>query len=180
MKKIVAFHSPSEQSGKSIAADYLVTKRGYSLVKFADPVKSMTYSLIQSVIDDRDLIWDYMEGSKKETIIPVLGVTPRELFVSIGHRWGRGIKEDFWIRLLENRLKKLKNKNIVIDDLRYPNEYNFLKERNAVLIRIVRVGGEQATSESEGLLNEYSFDHTVINNGNIVEFLNKISGLPLD
>ena len=44
-----------------------------------------------------------------------------------------------WINYLDNKLKtELKDENyIVIDDLRFPNEYNYLRKNNFIIIKLI-------------------------------------------
>jgi hypothetical protein len=126
--KIVAFYANHAQSGKSECANHLMVKHGYKLFKFADPVKSMTASLLQYVEDDPEVIYRMLEDDLKEVTIPVLGVSPRQIMEGIGHSLGREIlNEDIWVNIMALRLAKTKQNKIVIDDLRYENEFYLIK-----------------------------------------------------
>jgi hypothetical protein len=55
--------------------------------------------------------------------------TPRWAMQNIGTDLFRNhFNQDIWILALEKRLEELKDKNIVITDCRFENEYNFLKK----------------------------------------------------
>ena len=49
------------------------------------------------------------------------------------------IDENVWINYLDNKLKtELKDEDyIVIDDLRFPNEYNYLRKNNFIIIKLI-------------------------------------------
>ena len=57
----------------------------------------------------------------------------RELLQSIGTKM-REIDKDIWAKSTIERSKKLQN--VIIDDLRYPNELKYLKKNNFILIRL--------------------------------------------
>lgn len=185
MKKIIAFYSSFPKSGKSTAADHLVFRHGYRLLKFADPLKSMVAALLPGIIDDSELLWEFIEGNKKEEVLPVLNVTPRKLFETLGHVWGREILyKDFWITLLDNRLKTCQT-DIVVDDLRYPNEYEYLKGQGALLVKIVPKHTAPSKLLSARHLDDFSFDYTLANpwdtssmdSADLKSFLDAVSSL---
>jgi dephospho-CoA kinase len=97
-------------SGKTAAADYLVTKYGYTRHSIAKEVKRIAVRLFK------------ME--KKD----------RELLQAIGFKM-RLIRPTVWIDFLIDQIKG-KDK-VVLDDIRYPNEYQALKKEGFKIIRIV-------------------------------------------
>jgi hypothetical protein len=114
--------------------------------------------------------YDYIEGDLKEVPTHYLGgMSPRQAMQTLGTEWGRDIMgEDFWVRIMENRLNFYFDMPVVVDDLRFPNEYHMLRKRGAKIVRIQRDSIKDVGSHpSEGLLDGFEFDVTINNNGTL-------------
>jgi hypothetical protein len=61
-----------------------------------------------------------------------------------------------------------------ITDVRFPNEFDSIKSRNGILIRINRPGIVQNDHASETSLDNHKFDYVIDNNGTIEDFEKKI------
>jgi rhodanese-related sulfurtransferase len=88
-----------------------------------------------------------------------------------------GIADNIWIAALEKRIQGYEN--VVISDVRFPNEIDFVRSAGGVIIRVKR--GEDPTPEklatlhvSETAWNSYEPDYTVTNDGTIDELKEKI------
>jgi hypothetical protein len=46
--------------------------------------------------------------------------------------------QDLWFLTLQNRIRKNPNQNVVISDVRFPNEIKFIQEQKGVLVKINR------------------------------------------
>jgi hypothetical protein len=64
--------------------------------------------------------------------------------------------------------------NWIITDMRFPNEMDAVKERGGITIRVVRPGTESGTHPSETALDEATFDYEIINDGEIVDLIEKV------
>ena len=134
-------------SGKTLAADILCSKYGFVKVKFAQPIKDMMRSL---GLDDR-----HIEGDLKDVPCDLLdGETPRWAMQSLGTEWGRSlISENLWLnrwrQTVEQHLNL--NSNVVVDDMRFPNEYEMVKDLNGQVIVLLRNDKKGAAHSSEGL-----------------------------
>ena len=131
-------------SGKDTAADYLVNFHGFRRDSFASSLKD-AISVIFS--------WDrtLMEGRTKESRewrervdtwwadrlnIPYL--TPRWVMQYWGTEVCRhGFHDDIWIASVENRMRKTTD-NIVISDVRFPNEIMAIHKAGGKVVRIKR------------------------------------------
>lgn len=137
-------------SGKSVVADVLVTEFGFTRVKFAAPLKNMLRTMLGDMgfcEDDRERM---LEGDLKEVEIPELGVTPRLLMVTLGTEWGRDcVRKDLWLRLWEAQADRFER--VVVDDVRFPNEVDLIRERGGVIWRLDRPGLAAGTHISEQL-----------------------------
>lgn len=126
-------------AGKDTVADMLV-KKGYTKLSFADSLKDAVSDIFGW---DRDLLEGKTEKSrkfreKKDTYwSKKFGrkITPRLILQEFGTNLCRDhLLETIWIDSLERKIKG----DTVISDVRFINEFNFIKERDGKIIRIVR------------------------------------------
>ena len=120
------------RSGKTTAAYYLDEQYGMVQFALATPVKDMLKLVFGDV---------FYNGDRKQ-VIPWVGHSPRKLMQSLGTDWGREmLGEDIWIKVLEREIKKtpgVSQRGIVITDVRFRNEAQWVLEKGGVLIRLVR------------------------------------------
>ena len=89
--------------------------------------------------------------------------------VLVGTEFGRNmIHPNIWVNTLFNRYDK--NTNLLITDLRFPNEYDEIKKRGGIVIRINRSNENSSNHISECALDNHNFDY-VINNDRTLEYL---------
>lgn len=126
-------------SGKSTVARYLVRRHKFVRMSFATPLKKM---LTRGLGLPRKFTTD---PTLKEGPNPLLNhKTPRYAMQTLGYEWGRQyLGEDFWVKHLANRMPK--DRNIVIDDVRFDNEVQWLQTQNATFIHIFNEGGYEKT-----------------------------------
>lgn len=165
---VVAFIGPAG-CGKSTAAAHLVG-RGYSLLKFAHPIKMMLRAI--------GLEEEHLEGDQKEVPCDLLGgASPRRAMQTLGTEWGRTIiHPDIWVNAwLRVAVWRLQNgQRLVIDDLRYPNELDAVLRLGGVTLRIVRRDVHQCEahdSETQHIISQ----RVIVNDGTREEFLTKVS-----
>lgn len=158
-----------KRCGKDFASEHIVEKYNYSHYKFANKLKKIVKDLFD--FDD-----DQIEGDKKETIDSLWGISPRQAMQYIGtevfqHHMNNlipGIDKSFWVRTLVNEINKNKPKNIVISDMRFMHEYEYIKKHlNTYNITVVKIINNDRTYDdnhiSENSFNQIPFDHVVTN-----------------
>jgi len=133
--------SGRKQSGKDLAGRYVQqllykNKRGESNIEsFAGKLKEVVAMLLKCDIVDfeneefknKQLDWSF----KNEPL------TPRMLLQTIGTDCVRKlIHEDTWIDILFHNADI--NKNLIITDVRFPNEADAIKDRGGIVIRLTR------------------------------------------
>ena len=131
-------------SGKDTAADYLVNYHGFRRESFANTLKDAVAHVFG---------WDrtMLEGRTKqarewrEQVDPwwaerlnMPKLTPRWIL----QYWGtevcrKAFHDDIWIASLENKLRNSKD-DVVISDVRFPNEIKAIHNLNGKVIRIKR------------------------------------------
>lgn len=171
-RKLIALYSPIMGSGKSVVAGTLQLCLGYSLVKFAGPLKDMVRALLAGMGFDNRTRERMVEGDLKENPVPGLGgTTPRMLMQTLGTEWGRKAVEDgLWVNIALSKAASLRDNDVpvVIDDLRFPNEYAALRAAGATIIKVTRPGiTANSTHGSEGLLDGHYFDLELVNDGTV-------------
>jgi len=162
--KVIALHGLAK-SGKTTVADFL-EKKGYQRHSFATPLKNML-----KCIGLRD---EHLYGALKEAQTPLLcGKTPRFAMMKLGTEFGRDtIHPDIWIIAWINTRPE---GNVVVDDLRFPNELQALTDINAVTIKIVRPGLIRGEHESEQ--HDLSCKYTVVNDGSLEDLYQKVDDI---
>lgn len=143
-------------AGKTSAADYLALKYGYRVVSFASSLRDMAKLFFPFTDVD-------FGGTKKERPYREYDWTPRDFLISLG-ALGRYYDNDYWVK--KAHLESMKGK-IVVDDLRFPNEVEYLKQLGAKIVRINRyerlnIYGKNLDDPSETALDKYgNFDYTI-------------------
>ena len=120
-------------SGKGTVADILVEKRGFTKLAFADSVKDATAAIFGW---PRALLEGDTDESRRfrEEVDPWWSektgkyITPRYMLQLMGTEAGRDVfHKDLWILSLEKKLGMYKD--VVIADVRFPNEMKFIQDK---------------------------------------------------
>ena len=173
--------SGKKRVGKDTVADYLVSKYGFKKYSFADPIKSVAKILF-------GFSESQLYGYRKEEIDPRWNITPRDFFQKFGTDYmqyqfpkdfpkSNEVIEDkcFWVKRFNIWYQAEKEKNpdvkIVITDVRFEHEYDYLIDEDAMIIKIVKDEAEgNDTHISETELDNYEsskFDYHITNDKSI-------------
>lgn len=113
-------------SGKGYQSDKFI-RRGYKKLSFADPLRKMACHVIGL---------NYEEAMKVYDRLKMTELFNKLTFRNILENLGSGVREvdeDFWVKAVTKSIRET-TKNVVIDDMRYPNEfleiYRFCQEHN--------------------------------------------------
>ena len=132
------------------------------VVHFADILKETVQALF--AIGE----WETNTQEGKKVTISWIGKTVRELLQEVGQGLRDAIDPDVWVKALFANTEDWAN--IIIADVRYPNELEAIKERGGVLIRIDRNGAGAGNHSSETALDDYNdWDFHIGNNGSMEE-----------
>lgn len=168
--RLIGLYSPGPGHGKTAAAKELV-RRGFVSVKFAKPLKDMLRSFLKSGGYSERMIERMVEGDLKEVGIPDFGASPRMLMQTLGTEWGREtIKESLWVDMAKRRAFQFMSAglSVIVDDMRFPNEYDALRSIGGQVWKIVRPETAAAhTHQSEGALDNHFFERVIINDGTL-------------
>ncbi len=154
---------------------------GTEFMAFADPVKEIARIMFPG------LPRKFFYGASKfrSEIIPNLykdgnPLTVRDILLEIGTN-GRKLDSNVWVNALDANLLKVKNKSLVIiTDLRFINEYEYLKSRGFTLIKVFRddssnIDHQSETEQDQLLDNQFNF--IIDNNGNLTNLKNMIKNI---
>jgi|TARA_B110000908_G_C10095069_1_gene375897 hypothetical protein len=165
---ILAF-SGRKSSGKSALADEFEAQYvGITRLSFAEPLKQAFKPLF--LFSDKQLY-----GEDKEAIDPRWGVSPRWAMQHLATDFLRDqVHKDFFLKHMDLRLESLGGEAalVLVDDVRFANEQQLLKKHGALLIHIVRDGGEKDAHSSENSLDKSLFD-AVLQNDSTLATLSK-------
>ncbi len=142
-------------TGKSLVADYLIEKYQFKRISFAARVKELAAELFG---------YTDKKTAKGRSVLQQLAQHMRE------------IDPDVWARYTIKRMPQ--GCNIVVDDVRYPNEFEMLHEAGFVLVRMMMDKAERKRvisetypglpddlllDSSETALDGFSFDYYIDN-----------------
>jgi hypothetical protein len=156
-------------SGKSTAADHLVKKHHFRRLRFASPIKRMVRCLLNEAGCGLVESVEMVDGNLKEEPIASLGgKSPRYLMQTLGTEWGRDlVARDIWRQMLLAKVSRClqAGQSVVVDDLRFENEAEALREFGFTVITVTRLCTpftvEQHSSEQQVI----SYDRILLNNG---------------
>lgn len=169
---IIGLAGPA-RAGKDIVASYLVNHFFSTRIAFADPLKDA----LNVMCHWRPNQW-HDRGWKEES--HQFARTPRVLMQTLGD-WGRDVQEDFWIRLLEERVRLMTSgddSNVVIPDVRFENEAQWVRSHGGSVWHISRAEVPPVAAHcSENGVRIASGDEIIPNNGTIPELFYRVSEL---
>jgi hypothetical protein len=168
-------------AGKSTVAAYLEERWAFQEIAFADPILDMVCTLFQHA--GIDPAWA-VERSLKEKPT-TLGVSYRRLAQTLGTEWGRRvIADDLWVRVAAARVLELQSTgdHVVISDVRFSNEAEWLQRKGGVLVRVARSGLAELPAgasrhPSEACQPALRADHVLFNHGSVATLHDQIDRL---
>lgn len=156
------------QAGKTTTANIIAVQKGGQVLSFATPLKIMVEKA--GICSHNDLF-------VKKTWFS------RNMLQLIGTDLIRNqISEEFWINKMFQQIFEIRVRNattnIFIDDVRFPNEIDFIKRHGGSTIRIIRTSLETKDDHSsECILDDIEVDHTIWNDGTIDQLHDIISDI---
>lgn len=163
MRKIIALCG-RKGSGKDEVAKILYRHKN---IKFASPIKDMSRVMFKAQgLDDRE-IDQYVDGEHKEDATRFLnGKSCRYLQQVIGTEMGRDLISDtIWCDIAERAITSYSG-DVIVTDMRFPNEFAMLKRLGAVTARVERdvEDNEYSAHESEKYIAGFDVDVIIDNN----------------
>ena len=169
MIKLIAL-TGAAKSGKSTVAKYLSkgtdsrygTHVPFARARFSGTLKKMLMQI-------PDVTEDMIEGSLKEEPQEIFGGrTPREVMQTLGTEWGRdSVYSKIWLDAWERSVRDLTY--VVVEDLRYLNEAELIKNRGGKIWRIKRPDYQCIGHISETEMEGIDADLIISNYGSVEE-----------
>ena len=139
-----------------------------SYMAFADPMKEMIREMFPG------LPKKFLYGSSKfrNEIVPRAfkdgaPLTVRQLLIDVGTQ-GRSYNSEVWVDNFSVRLFRTYRKITVVTDVRFRNEFDYLRKEGFYLIRLYRETGQpeiQHISETgQQAIKDEEFDYVLLNN----------------
>lgn len=160
-------------SGKDTVGG-LLAGRGFETISFADPL----YQAVSAITGLS--VAEMKDRSIKETPIPWLGKSPRELLQTLGTEWGRGmIHSELWIMRCMNRCFGIQD--VVITDVRFDNEAVAIRANGGIVIEVCRssagLNGGTAVHASEAGVSDAFIHERLPNDGTLDDLASEVNAL---
>jgi len=167
------------QVGKDTFADFICNKYGLDRYAFADPIKKCLCAIF-------DWPMSIFDSETKEKEDPFWHISPREAMEYIGTKimkqeickefpaFDSFIKDQIWVKRFE-KFYKSSTKDIVITDLRYKPEFDFLSNIEEKVI--IRINRESVDSTRWYDILNYSFNYSISNNSTLADYHKKVDEL---
>ncbi|WP_394178909.1 hypothetical protein [Yoonia maritima] len=139
MSQIIIGLVGASGAGKTTVANVLVESFGFTKLHIGTPLKGMVQAL---GLSDYDLTGPPEHRSKPHEMLAEKSV--RFALSTLGTEWGREmISEDLWSKHLERRLVRFFEENdgvgaVVVDDLRFPNDWKAITNLGGQLVSVRR------------------------------------------
>ncbi len=150
-------------------------------IAFADPMKEMAHIAFPEIPRK----WLYGSSKYRSKIIPGafkngVPLTVRQLLLDLGNDIGRQYQADRWIRTFDHTFSRVNQKKcpmVIVTDVRFRNEFDYLRKLGFYQIRILRdditkIDNISETSQ-DGIL-DHEFDAIIDNNGTLKDLKKQI------
>jgi hypothetical protein len=174
------------QHGKDTVASVLEDEFGFYKLGFADALREMAWELNPIIVAEptvgglvveryRDLLDDLGYEAAKSTypgfrgFLKDLGETARNVF-----------GDDVWARAARDHMDMAFDHGVtdfVFTDVRYENEYNYIKYWGGTVVRVERPdfdNGVDPNHPSEAFIPHMPVDHVLLNDGTLEDLKNKV------
>lgn len=169
-----------KRAGKDSAAQIINQITNYESfnLSFAGPLKKAVSEVFGIQITDQN----------KEIALPLWNATPRQLLQNVGDQL-KTLYQDIFIRSMESRIHNInqfpspKDNLIIITDVRFNNEAEYVLSKGGVIIEInadQRLGKRNDNHCSEDGIDQKYVDYVIYNNDDTKEFKQEIERLLIE
>lgn len=167
-------------AGKDTLALHLQQKHGYTRRAFADPIKELLNRRFGWTPEQ----WEDRQWKERPCVITLdvpardwhSRLSPRQLAQWLGTEVGRNtFGEDCWVRALENWWVRRADTTLVIPDVRFNNEAEWIQRMGGRVIRVTRPNAPGvAPHVSERGVDDNYINFFLVNNASIEHMYNAI------
>ena len=152
-------------------------------IAFADPIKKIIEIMFPN------LPKKYLYGSSKFRAEIISGafkegqpLTVRQLLMDLGSKTGRRYNENIWIEAFDYAFKKAANdnKNVIVTDVRFRNEFDYLKQLKFTQIKLLRdcyLKINDISETNQDAIKDSEFDFILYNNGTLEDLRKEVSNI---
>ncbi|WP_295842560.1 adenylate kinase [uncultured Xanthomonas sp.] len=166
--KIIGIHGRA-RSGKDTLARFLVDHHGFHRVALADPLREFVSAITgipyEALVDG---------PAKEEPLSWLNDRSPRYMMQTLGTEWGRQMVDDqLWLKVAHRRVEEARKQGyagVVIPDVRFDNEAEFVSDLGGTVVEVVRPGvAAVAAHSSEAGVSPDLIHFTVHNDGTLLD-----------
>ena len=160
--------SGKARSGKDTLGQFLCEEYRCLHYYFAKPLKEgarVMFNLTEEQIEN------------KEEVIEPWGMSPRKIYQLLGTEVGRGLDKQIWIKNAQMFVKSVPGRTVVITDVRFKNEAEWIRSQDGIVINVERDSQTiitENTHSSENDIESDDYDLLIKNNGTIDEMCNEV------
>ena len=157
--------------GKTSIAKHINARYGYEVVAFAAPLKKAVATLF-------DIPIHYLNDPiLKIERISRWGKSSREIMQTFGEGMRTLYGQDFWVKLMEDNIRNMAD--VVIEDVRYPEEASMIQRHGGFLIRVLRPNNPYRISQkhSSEQVDRLVWTEIIANNGTLNQLDLKVDEL---
>ena len=177
--QIIAFTGRKGHGKDSAAAPILEIRHPKSVLKvwtqvnFSDAVKQICMRAFGLTTEE---VYDPLVKGVKLTAYPY--ETPRSIMQRVGTDLFRKEWPNVWVEAWER--EAIRHPHVVVTDLRFLNEFNMIKRRWGVVIRVKRPGmNDSDEHQSETETESFDADSTIMNDGSLEDLEKKVLEIPV-
>lgn len=165
-----------KQVGKDTAALALQNLGIAQKISFADALYEICWILLPDFKEKR--YYDEDGERKKELLSNEM--TVREFLIHISQNLKSILKDDnIWTKIVAEKARNYRN--VVIPDVRYPEEIKWIHEEGGIVVKLVRPSQPESSDHADdALLNFDGWDHVIYNDGTIKDLEEKFIDLCKD
>lgn len=165
MRTIIGLHG-LPRSGKDTVARILISTKRFERLAFADPLKEAAAILLNRPVGQCHGLDVGGVPYDREQVMPEWGFSMRWFLQVFGTECMRNqIAEDFWTRRMAAAIASSPpDARLVITDVRFDNETNFLRRMGAQIVEVYRPGLVRSGHSSD---QPVSCDWVLVNNGTL-------------
>lgn len=172
--------------GKDTAATALCRDLGFVRYGFADQLKALAMEADPLVTAQTQRVNVGIGHGRLKWVVQGLGgweaakdtyPEARAFLQNLGLGARKVFGEDFWVEQLFRKIAAEGHENVVVPDVRFPNEAAAIRAAGGFLIRIDRPGHQPGGHVSETAGVGIEFDHVVPNAGSLLELEQRVVDL---